>query len=172
MLQPTTSGKISVLCFAALLFGCVSTTPAIDVDINESVTPVQIATYTLTIEQMPGFLVPYFRDELNAALAARGATEVAADGDAGFVLRFEQVVLGAESPPRDVLGEKLATEERARFMARVELLVRLRGAADTSRVGSLTRVHAITTGAYMHQRARGPIRQGFDQLLARLILPR
>lgn len=168
----TTPAKIGALCFAVLLSGCVSTTPTIDVDSNEPVTPVAITTYTLMIEQMPGFLVPYFRDELVAALAARGATEVAADGDAGFVLRFEQVALGAESLPRDDLGEKTATEERTRFMARVELLVRPRGAADAIRVGSLSRVHAITTGAYMHQGARGPIRQGFDQLLAPLILPR
>ena len=172
MLRLTSPGKIGALFFAALLCGCVSTTPSIDVDINEPVTPVTLTTYTLTIERMPGFLVPYFRDELNAALAARGATEVAADGDAGFVLRFDQVPLGGESPPRDVLGEKTTTEERARFMARVELLVRPRGAAEPIRVGSLSRVHAITTGAYMHQRARGPIRQGFDQLLAPLILPR
>ena len=167
----TTPAKIGALCFAVLLCGCVSMTPPIDVDINEPVMPIVITTYTLTIDGMPGFLLPYFRDELIAALTARGATEVAADGDAGFVLRFEQVALGAESEPRDDLGEKTATEERARFMARVELLVRLRGTADTIRVGSLSRVHAITTGAYMHQRARGAIRQGFDRLLAPLIRP-
>lgn len=168
----TISGKIGALCWAVLLCGCVSMTPSIDVAINEPVTPVEITSYTLTIEQMPGFLVPYFRDELTAALAARGATEVAADGDAGFLLRFEQVALGAESPARDDRGETIASEERARFIARVELSVRLRGAANSIGVGSLARVHAITTGAYMHQRARGSIRQGFDQLLAPLILSR
>jgi hypothetical protein len=159
---------VAAVLLMVALGGCASTRK-LDVDVNEPIRPARISSYTVMIENLPGFLEPYFRDELIAALAARGAAEVSENGDAEFVLRFEQTPLGDEHPRSDQLGDAIATDEPTRFIARVELSVRLRGQRDAIRLGSLSRVHTVTTGGYMHQRARTQIRRGFEQLLARLM---
>lgn len=160
--------RIAVAVLVIALCGCASTAK-LDVDVNDLIRPARISSYTVTVENMPGFLEPYFRDELIAALAARGAAEVPENGDADFVLRFGQTSLGDEPPRGDQLGDSTATEEPLRFTARVHLSVRLRGERDAMRLGSLSRVHTVAAGDYMHQRARGQIRRGFDQLLAPLM---
>ncbi len=161
-------GRAAIVALVVALCGCASTAK-LDVDVNEPVRPARISSYSLTVENMPGFLEPYFRDELIAALAARGAArsavEVPADSDAQFVLRFERTPLDVERESGDQLGEPTAPEEATRFVARVELSVRLRGERDATRLGSLSRVHTVTAGAYMHQRARAQIQQGFERLL-------
>ena len=148
------------------LSGCTSIAK-LDVDVNEPIRPVRIDSYSLTLENMPGFLEPYFRDELIAALAARGATEVPANSEAEFVLRFERTPLTDEHPTGDQIGDRTGHEEPTRFIARVVLSVQLRGDRDATKLGSLSRVHSVTAGAYMHQRARAQIRDGFAQTARR-----
>ena len=84
-------------------------------------------------------------------------------------LRVEQMVLRTLPSLIVVDADGTGSEEPARFIARVELSVRLRGERDATRLGSLSRVHTVTTGEYMHQRAEARIRQGFEQLLAPLM---
>ncbi len=160
--------SVAIGVLAIALCGCASTAK-VDVDVNEPIRPARISSYTVTMENMPGFLEPYFRDELVAALAARGAAEVPQNGDAEFVLRFGQTPLGDEPPRGDQLGDSTASEEPMRFTARVQLLVRLRGERDATLLGSLSRVHTVGAGDYMHQRARTQIRRGLDRLLAGLM---
>lgn len=158
--------------FVLLVVLCAcSSTANIDVDVNEPVQRLRVDSYSVRLEGMPGFLEPFFRDELVAALAARGATQAPANGDAEFVLRYEQTPLGPERPNaaigdrNDALGDRNERQEPARFVARVDLSLRLRGDPNTTHLGSLSRVHTVTTGEYMHQRARLQIRQGFERLL-------
>ena len=153
-------------------FGCTSAGHSLSVDVDASVAPRDVASYTIEIEQMPGFLVPFFHDELVAALAARGAKEVAAEGDVAFVLRFSQLPLGETVDRPDTLGEHTGSVDVSRFLARVELFAKTPDVAAPIRIGALSRPHSVMTGAYMHERARGQIRQGFDRLLAAYIAPR
>jgi len=154
-----------------LVTGCTTTGQSLSVDVDAGVVPRAVATYTIEVQEMPGFLVPYFRDELAAALAARGVIEASSDADVAFVLRFSQLPLGEKVDRPDTLGESTGSVDTARFLARVELFARARG-AQLTRLGMLSRAHAVATGAYMHERARAQIRSGFTRLLAAYIAPR
>ena len=157
------SGAAFVL---ATMLGCASTAPVVDVDPNRGLVPVEVRTYALVVERMPGFLVPFMRDELVAALAARGAEEVGSGGDVEFRLVFEQVtLLEGDVPPRDEFEGTIAPEDASRFLARVELIALLPGKSVPIRVGRISRVHTVTAGVYMHERAHAAIRRGFDELL-------
>jgi hypothetical protein len=157
------SGAVFVL---AMMLGCASTAPVVDVDPNRGLAPVEVETYSLVVERMPGFLVPFMRDELVAALAARGVEEVGSGGDVEFRLVFEQVtLLEGDVPARDKFEGTIAPEEASRFLARVELIALMPGKSVPIRVGAISRVHTVTAGVYMHARAHAAIRRGFDELL-------
>jgi hypothetical protein len=161
-----------VLAVVAALFAGCTTQPTVDVDPNKRVEHVAVSSYTLVIDQMPGFLAPMMRDELVAALDARGAREVAAGGDVEFRLRFRQVTLDAEDvAPEDRFDGTIAPEEATRFVAEAVLTALLPGRSKPVLVGSISRVHAISAGAYMHARSRAAIRRGFDQLLDGFLTP-
>ena len=72
-----------------ILAGCTSAGRSVDVD--ASATPHSIATYTIELQEMPGFLVPYFHDDLVAALAARGESPARI----GMLSRAHAVATGA-----------------------------------------------------------------------------
>ena len=153
-----------------VLLGCASTAPVVDVDPNRGLSRIEVDTYTLVVEAMPGFLVPFMRDELVAALGARGATEVGAAGDVEFRLVFEQVMLLAGDVPSSLKFEgTTAPEEATRFVARVDLIAVVPGRPEPIRIGSLSRVHSVSAGVYMHPRAHAAIRRGFDDLLGRFL---
>jgi hypothetical protein len=130
---------------------------------------VELSSYTLQFNDMPGFLVPYMRDALVGALAAKGMHEVSAGGQAAVTLTYSEVYPDAHQPiVDDGFGDPLATERSRQFIAVVTL--QIRRAADGAEVlrGTLSRMHTVTVGEYMHDRARVAIRAGFDQLLKKL----
>ena len=141
---------IAILIFTA---GCTSAGRSLSVEVDPSVTPRSVATYTIELQEMPGFLVPYFREELVAALSAHGAKEVDDSGDVAFVLRFSQLPLGENVARPDAMGESTGSVATSRFLARVELFAQAPNGAPV-RLGMLSRAHAVATGAYMHARAR------------------
>jgi hypothetical protein len=160
--------RLAFLCVLLIgIAGC-ATAPVVDVDPNHGLQRVAVSTYSLVLEEMPGFLAPMMRDELVGALADRGAREVAADGDVEFRLRFEQVTLVAEDvvPATDRFEGTIAPEAATRFIAEAVLSAVPRGQSAAVVVGSISRVHAVSAGAYMHPRARGALRRGFAELLA------
>jgi hypothetical protein len=127
------------------------------------------SSYTLQLSDMPGFLVPYMRDALTAALTAKGMREVPADGQAKVSLTYSEIYPDAGQPVvDDGFGDPLATARSRKFVAVVTL--EIRRAADGAELlrGSLSRMHTVSVGEYMHERARSAIRAGFDQLLKRL----
>lgn len=163
---------IAALLIVSGLTACTATAPTVDVDPNRGVRPVAVRTYSLVVENMPGFLVPIMREELVGALAAQGAVEVAGGGDVEFRLTFEQVTLLAGDIPSSVKFEGVtAPEEATRFIARAELTARVMDSATVIRVGSLSRVHTVSAGVYMHPRSRQAIRRGFEQLLGPFLAP-
>ena len=132
-------------------------------------TGADLSSYTLQFNDMPGFLVPYMRDALVGALTAKGMHEVRADGQATVTLTYSETYPDAHQPiVDDGFGDPLATERSRQFIAVVTL--EIRRAADGAEVlrGSLSRMHTVTVGEYMHERARAAIRAGFDQLLKKL----
>jgi hypothetical protein len=130
---------------------------------------VPLSSYTIQLNDIPGFLVPYLRDELIAALAEKGMREVPSGGQANVSLTYSEIYPDAgQAVVDDGFGDPLATARSRQFVAVVTL--EIRRAANGAEVlrGTLSRMHTVSVGEYMHERARTAIRAGFDRLLKRL----
>jgi len=124
-----------------------------------------LTSYSLKLVNVPGFLVPYLSDELEAALVAKGLTHVNADPSALVTLTYSEIYPDPEPLPQDGFSDPMLSERSRRFIALVTLdIQRADDGAEILR-GTLSRMHTVTVGEYMHQKARVPIREGFDQLL-------
>ena len=123
-----------------------------------------IKTFHIEAVDMPGFLVPYFRDELASVLRGKGL-EDATDADVVIRLTYTQNDLDGPPPERDPLGEHQDVEVPHRFIGRVDFEMRDK-AGEVIWAGHLSRLHGVTMGQYMHERARAEIRVGFETLFA------
>jgi hypothetical protein len=140
-------------------------------------------SFAIDSSGLPEFLRPYFAEELAAVLRSKGLVE-AEPAQLNVVLQFERGSLDGASPititvdpgeqvqtPRarsdsDAFRQSMGSEPPARFMARVVMEMR---ATDSDQIvwsGVLTRVHSVSTGDYMHERARAPINLAFQRLLS------
>ena len=131
-----------------------------------------LSNYSLALVNVPGFLLPYLRDELQPALLAKGLTQVNADPTALVTLTYSEVYPDADEPlPQDGFADPMLSARSRRFIAVVTL--EIRRADDGAEIlrGTLSRMHTVSVGEYMHPKARRPIRMGFDQLLKRLPQP-
>jgi hypothetical protein len=129
----------------------------------------ELTSYDLQLIGVPGFLVPYLRDELEAALRAKGMTPATAEPTALVTLAYSEIYPDADEPlPDDGFADPMLSQRSRRFVALVTL--EIRRADDGAEVlrGTLSRMHTVSVGEYMHQRARVTIRAGFDGLLKRL----
>jgi hypothetical protein len=127
-----------------------------------------LATYTLSLHDVPGFLVPYLRDELAVALLAKGMQPVETDPAALVTLTYSENYPDANDPlPDDGFSDPMLSTRPRRFIALVTLEIR-RADGEAILRGTLSRLHTVSVGEYMHQRARVPIRAGFADLLKRL----
>jgi hypothetical protein len=159
--------RVLVLALAAWLAGCTApggVSHKLDYCCGpDEPTP---SSYTLQLHDIPGFLVPYMRDSLVAALARKGMHEVTTGAQADVTLRYSEIYPDAgQRVVDDGFGDPLATARSRQFVAVVT--VEIRRAADGAEVlrGSLSRMHTVSVGEYMHERARTAISAGFDQLL-------
>ena len=139
-------------------------------------------SYAIDSSGVPKFLRPYFAEELAAVLRDKGLVEEE-PAQLTIVLQFERGALDGASPitvtvdpgeqvqtprPRadsDAFQQSMGSETPGRFMARVVMEMR---AADSDEIvwsGVLTRVHTVSTGDYMHERARVSIHLAFQRLL-------
>lgn len=148
------------------LAACASTPSKVEVQIDPHRAPVAFSTYSLTTEEMPSFLVAFMRDAFVAALSERGARETFDHADVSFILRLHPIepLAGAVSGAESVDGTPMA-EAATRFMARVDVFAAQPHSAPQL-IGSLSRVHTISDGVYMHPRAHEAIRRAFNELLA------
>jgi hypothetical protein len=132
----------------------------------------ELSSYSVALVGVPGFLVPYLRDELDAALQAKGLAPVAADPTALVTMTYSEIYPDADEPlADDGFADPMLSARSRRFVAVVTL--EIRRASDGAEVlrGTLSRMHTVSVGEYMHQRARVTIREGFDGLLKRLPQP-
>ncbi|TDI92036.1 MAG: hypothetical protein E2O54_06625 [Gammaproteobacteria bacterium] len=147
--------------------------------------PLDVSTYrsfSIDSSGVPKFLRLYFAEELAAVLRDKGLVE-SEPPQLNLVLRFERGALDGASPititvdpgeqvqtprPRtdaDAFQRSMGSDTPGRFMARVVMEMR---AADSEEIlwsGVLTRVHNVSIGDYMHERARVPIKLAFQRLL-------
>lgn len=152
-------------CLMTVLAGCATVESGVETKVLDGASPLPLQTYSLAIDDMPGFLVSFFRDELVGVLANAGAEEVASGAEVEFTLRYEAVDLSVQEAPLDSFGEQISPERPAHFIARVTVEARRAGAVEPELRATISRVHRVTVGAYMHQRARAAIRHAYEDIL-------
>lgn len=139
-------------------------------------------SFAIDSSGVPKFLRSYFSEELAAVLRGKGLVE-AEPAQLNVVLQFERGELDGASPititvdpgeqvqtprPRtdsDAFQQSMGSETPGRFMARVVMEMRAGDSNEIVWSGVLTRVHSVSTGDYMHERARAAINLAFQRLL-------
>jgi hypothetical protein len=158
--------SISAAFVVCLLAGC-ATPGDLSTTVNYCCGPPgkPVTSYSLKLVNVPGFLVPYLRDEFEAALVAKGLTHVNADPTAFVTLTYSEIYPDPEGLPDDGFMDPMLTARSRRFIALVTVDI-LRAADDAEILrGTLSRMHTVSVGEYMHEKARVPIREGFNKLL-------
>lgn len=139
-------------------------------------------SFAIDSSGVPKFLRSYFSEELAAVLRGKGLVEVE-PAQLQVALRFERGALDGASPitvtmdpgeqvqtprPRtdsDAFRQSMGSETPRRFMARLVMEMRTTDSDQIVWSGVLTRVHSVSTGDYMHERARLAINLAFQRLL-------
>ena len=124
------------------------------------------SSYSLQTEGMPGFLEDYLVVEFDGAFAEKNMTRVSSGGDLSVTLRYNHINLRSEQEEIDPFAriESLSTE--LSYIAAIEIEMRESSSGDLVWAGTVSRVHQVTPGEYMHQeRARPAFRQAFLTLL-------
>ena len=159
------TGLTGLFGWVAVLMGCAGQGHQITTELVSCCTTArdQVSSFHIEAAELPGFLIPYFRDELAAVLRAKGLEDRATAADAIVRLTYHQIDLDKPPPPRDPLGEHQDVEIPHRFIGRVDVEMRDAG-GEVLWAGHLSRMHGVTMGQYMHERARAEIRAGFEEL--------
>ncbi len=133
--------------------------------------------YSLQTAEMPGFLSNYVVAEFDAALTEKGlirndgnARQVESglngSADLQITLRYNQVNLNTEQEEIDpfVTNESLLTE--LSYIAAIDIEMRETASGELVWAGSVSRLHSVVPGEYMHQdMARPAFRRAFRTVL-------
>ena len=129
----------------------------------------QVQTYRIEFEDMPEFLKPMLRDEVSHVLHAKDLEYT--EGQAHAVLKMAYVDKTYEGPDtrRDEAWETTAPAGGMRFIAEVQMELRNTVTNELIWAGSMSRVHNVYEGSYMHEEpARAAMRRAFTELFAGL----
>jgi len=162
-----------VLVLIALLSACGSQpTVSADVRYQNSDAVSDIRTYRVEFQDMPEFLKPMLRDEVSRVLAERGFDYTEGAAHAVLLLAFENRPLASATTATGGDSTDTATGTQqiaARFNARVTAELSDSVSGERLWAGSLSRVHYVTEGAYMHEApARAAMREAFRVVFADL----
>jgi hypothetical protein len=156
--------------FAAgfVLTAC-SSMPPIATDVDYCCVPGTQGIHTFRVEfkDMPEFLKPMLRDEVSIVLDTKGVEYTEGDADATMLMAFVHNPLTSQSANEDSMSESLSQGGDSRFVAEVQM--ELRGNVNKELIwsGSMTRVHNVAVGSYMHDApARAAMRQAFINMFA------
>ncbi|MFT5691023.1 MAG: hypothetical protein ACI92E_000348 [Oceanicoccus sp.] len=122
--------------------------------------------YGLEVVDMPLFLADYIATEFTAVLEEKGLIRNDRVNDVKVVLRYKQVDLvpGQEVIDPYVKNESLNIE--LSYIATVEIDIIETQSSDLVWAGSVSRVHRVRPGEYMHEdRARPYFYSAFQSLL-------
>ena len=153
---------------AIILVGCAQTGTQIGSNLSICC-PGNYSSYTeygLEVQNMPIFLRDYVTAEFESAFNQKGLSRNDRINDVRVVLRYVQIDLvpgQAEIDPF-VRIERLNVE--LNYIARIEIEILETQSNDVVWAGSVSRIHQVTPGEYMHEnRARPYFQQAFQSLL-------
>ena len=167
MLVIRTGGDINRPKIPAILFvviGCLAVAacgslPSISTDVTYCCRPAAevVHSFRVDFEDMPEFLKPMLRDEASIVLDSKGLDYTEGDADAVLTMTY------IDTP----LSPDIAGQDGAQFIAEVRVELKNSVTGELISSGSVSRVHNVTVGAYMHEDpAREAMRKAFDQLFS------
>ncbi len=157
---------VTALTGAVVLAACTSMPPiATDVDYCCVPGTERIHSFRVEFKDTPEFLKPMLRDEVSIVLHGKGLEYVEGDADATLLMTFVHNPLATEPVVQDAMSESLSQGGDSRFIAEVHMEMRNNVTNDLIWSGSMSRIHNVTVGSYMHDApARSAMRQAFMNL--------
>ena len=116
---------------------------------------------------MPVFLQEYVTAEFDAAFAEKRLTHNDRMNDLQILLRYNHINLSSEQESIDPLMRVEAMNVELNYVAAIDIEIRETATNDIVWAGSISRIHQVVPGEYMHEdRARPAFRQSFRALLS------
>jgi len=154
--------KIPAILFVAIgclaVAGCGSL-PSISTDVTYCCRPgiEAVHSFRVEFEDMPEFLKPMLRDEASIVLDSKDLDYTEGDADAVLIMTYIDTPLSPEN----------AGQDGAQFIAEVRVELKNSVTGELISSGSMSRVHNVTVGAYMHEApAREAMRRAFVELFS------
>lgn len=127
----------------------------------------EYAAYGVSTNNIPAFLRDYLVTEFDAAFQEKGIVRNDQTNDIQVSLTYNHVNLRTDQEEIDpfVTTESIVTE--ISYLAVIEITMVESGSGDPVWGGSISRVHQVTPGEYMHEAgAREQFRLAFREVLA------
>lgn len=143
-------------CFAIAACGSL---PSISTDVTYCCRPAAevVHSFRVAFEDMPEFLKPMLRDEASIVLDSKGLDYTEGDADAVLTMTYIDTPISPDNTGQD----------GAQFRAEVQVELKNSVTGELISSGSVSRVHNVTVGAYMHEApARDAMRKAFVELFS------
>lgn len=155
---------LAIGCLAIVACGSL---PSISTDVTYCCRPAaeSVGSFRVEFEDMPEFLKPMLRDEASIVLDSKGLDYTEGDADAVLTMTYIDTPLSSDNAGQD--EEQGAPGVGAQFIAEVRVELKNSVTGELISSGSVSRIHNVTVGAYMHEApAREAMRKAFIGLFA------
>ena len=116
---------------------------------------------------MPVFLQEYVTAEFDAAFAEKGLTRNDRMNDLQILLHYDHINLSSEQESIDPFVRVEAMNVELNYVAAIDIEIRETATDDIVWAGTISRIHQVVPGEYMHEdRARPAFREAFRALLS------
>ena len=123
--------------------------------------------YSVQTVDMPIFLQEYVTAEFDAAFAEKGLARNDRMNDVQVLLRYNHINLTSEQESIDPFVRVEAMNVELNYVAAIDIEIRETATNDIVWAGTISRIHQVVPGEYMHEnRARPAFRQAFRALLS------
>lgn len=122
--------------------------------------------YSLQAENIPVFLRDYVLMEFDSAMLNKGLTRNEGDKQLNILLKYNHVNLAVEQESIDPFVQANGMNDELHYMAVIEVEMIEDSTGELVWAGSISRLHHVYPGEYMHQeRARPEFQSAFNRLL-------
>lgn len=126
----------------------------------------QYSEYALETQDMPMFLQEYVATEFDAAMQEKGLSRNDQMNDIRILLRYNHVNLFPEQQEIDPFARRGSSNVELNYIATLEVEMFETRTAEMVWAGSISRIHSVVPGEYMHEdRARTEFQAAFRKLL-------
>lgn len=122
--------------------------------------------YAIQTEEIPVFLRDYLVAEFDAAFHEKGVRRVERSADLVVTLTYNHINLSTDQEEIDPFVRVESMNAEIRYIAAIEIEMREADSGDLVWAGSISRIHQVAPGEYMHEDgARMAFREAFRNVL-------